>query len=201
MYIFVTYQLGFQDSDLDYHICTGKQPKENILETFLQMRKYVKLNALPPTYYTMITKDPLDVLSQIVFLMLVVIAINTWAYNKKDFLINIWKKIRAIGNNTVQDINTTNIPEDTKNVILGVGGALILIVLIILIYIPASISRYIAHIDPDRINYGTGRLWKYASRFSIPILHYCIFPIIILSTNSKMRKTLKREMKDFIDDL
>jgi hypothetical protein len=123
------------------------------------------------------------------------------AFNKKNFLNNLWKRIRRIDNNTVQDISANNKPEDTKNVILGVSGALILVLLVILIYIPASVSRYIAHIDPDSINYGSGRLWNYASRFSIPILHYCIFPIIILGTNSKMRKTLKREIKDFLDDL
>ena len=73
--------------------------------------------------------------------------------------------------------------------------------LIILLNTPASRARYIAHIDPDVINHGTGRLWNYASRFSLPILNYCLLPIIILGSNSKMRKTLKREFKDFIEDL
>ncbi len=86
LFIFISYQLGFQDSDLDYHICTGKQPKENIMETFLQMGKYVKSEEYPPTYYTMITTDPLNVLTQIVFVMLVLIAIHTWCQFQQHFL-------------------------------------------------------------------------------------------------------------------
>jgi hypothetical protein len=200
LFILTTYQLGFQDSELDYHICTGKQPTKNIMETFLKMNKFVKSNELPPTYYTVIAKDPLNIFTQIVFLMLVLIAIHTWANNKKDLLINKWKNIRCIGNNTIQDNIIETKTKDAENALLGVGGALILIVLIVLVYIPTSICRYIVGIDPDSINYGTGRFWNYISRFSIPIIHYCIFPMIILGTNSKMRKTLKREIKDFMSD-
>jgi len=32
--IFLAYLLGYQNSEIDYHICTGKHPKDNINETF-----------------------------------------------------------------------------------------------------------------------------------------------------------------------
>ena len=203
LFVFTTYELGFQNSDLDFHICTGKTPLDNILSTFLQMSKFTKSNDLPLTYRRMIAKDPLNIITQYVFIILILICIQTWVYSIKVYLINIWKWLISIGKSPNQVSNNTsnNSNEDTKNVILGASGTLALIVLIVLIYIPASISRYIAHIDPDRINHGSGRLWNYASRFSIPILHYCILPIITIGSNSKMRKTLKREMKDFIQGL
>lgn len=202
LFIFTSHQLGYHNSDLDYHICTGKTPISNILSTFSQMNKFVKSNELPPTYRRMIAKDPVNVLTQFAFIMLIIICIQIWVYSKKHYLINIWKYLTRIGSpNQVSNIASNNSKEDTKNVILGASGTLALTVLIILIYIPASISRYIAHIDPDRINSGSGRLWNYTSRFSIPIIHYCILPIITIGSNSKMRKTLMREFKDFIQGL
>jgi len=166
------------------------------------MNKFVKSNELPPTYRRMIAKDPVNVLTQFAFIMLIIICIQIWVYSKKHYLINTWKYLTRIGSpNQVSNIASNNSKEDTKNVILGASGTLALTVLIILIYIPASISRYIAHIDPDRINSGSGRLWNYTSRFSIPIIHYCILPIITIGSNSKMRKTLMREFKDFIQGL
>ena len=203
LFIFTTHELGYHNSDLDYHICTGKTPTDNIYSTFLQMSRFIKSNDPPPTYRKMIAKDPVNVLTLFVFIMLVLICVQTWVYSKKHYLINIWILLTRIGKSPNQVSNTTsnNSKEDTKNVILGASGTLALSVLIILIYIPASISRFIAHIDPDRINYGSGKLLNYASRFSIPILHYCILPIITIGSNSKMRKTLMREFKDFLQGL
>ena len=202
--IFTSYQLRFHISDLDYHICTGKPPKDNIMDVFLQTKKLTKTDGLPPSFYSIISTDPLNHLTRFLFIMLAIIGIQTWAYSKKKFLKTIWKRIRRMG--TVSPLqssvnNNANNLEDTKNVILGASGTLAIIVLIILLNTPASRARYIAHIDPDAINHGTGRLWNYASRFSLPILNYCLLPIIILGSNSKMRKTLKRELKDFIEDL
>ena len=202
--IFTSYQLGFHHADMDYHICTGKQPIDNIMNEFLKTKKYAKTDDLPPSFYIIIATDPLNILTQILFIMLVLIGIQTWAYSKKKFLKTIWKRIRRMGpvsplQSSVN--NNANNLEDTKNVILGASGTLAIIVLIILLNTPASRARYIAHIDPDAINHGTGRLWNYASRFSLPILNYCLLPIIILGSNSKMRKKLKREFKDFMEDL
>lgn len=54
------------------------------------------------------------------------------------------------------------------------------------------------HNVPDAVNHGRGRMWMYISRLAIPILSYCLFPTIILASNSKMRKTLFKELKNFL---
>jgi len=189
---------------MDYHICTGKHPQENIMNAFLHTKKLTKTEDLPPTFYSIISTDPLNHLTRIVFIILALIGIQTWAYSKKKFLKTIWKRIQQVG--TVSPLqnnvnNNANNVEDTKNVILGASGTLAIIILIILLNAPALKSRYTAHIDPAIINYGTERLWNYTSRFCLPILNYCLLPVIILGSNSKMRKTLKREMKDFLQNL
>jgi hypothetical protein len=61
---------------------------------------------------------------------------------------------------------------------------------------PAAISKSIVRNDPNNINFGSGRLWSYASRISLPILSFYVLPITILVSNSKMRNTLKREIRE-----
>jgi hypothetical protein len=201
LFIFTLYQLGFHNGEIDYHICTGKQPKDNMMEAFLQMKKFTNTN-LPLTFDSLLSTDAMNHLTRVVLIMLALIGTNTWVYGKKIYLTTIWNRIKQTRKSTNQNVNNEEYKsEDTKNVILGASGTLAIIVLIILLSTPAIKVRNIAKIDPASLNYGSGRLWNYISRFSLPFLNYCLLPIIIIGSNSKMRKTLKREIKDSVDKL
>jgi len=195
--------LGYQNSEIDYHICTGNHPKDNINETFYEMKRFTNQNEKPLTLDEIMKNDPLHVFTLLLFLILVLVGVQTWAYSKKDFIISCWKVINGSDPNPKSNhaVNENqgmknNKFEETKNVIIGSSGALISTILIILFLTPAAISKSIVRNDPNDINTGSGRLWSYASRISIPILSYFVLPIIIFVSNSKMRNTLKREIQE-----
>jgi hypothetical protein len=202
MFILVAYQLGYQNSEIDYHICTDMNPNDNILKTFHEMNGFSKSNETQMTYEEIIKNDPLHTFTLVLFLILVSVGVQTWVYSKKDSFITCWKTITRTGQNPSLGLIFTGKPEiknnkfeETKNLIIGSSGTLTSIASIILLLIPAAISKSVAKDDPILINTGSGRLWSYASRISIPILGYCVMPIIIIVYNSKMRKTLRREIQ------
>jgi len=123
----------------------------------------------------------------------------------EDFIISCWKFITRTNIDPISNLAKNenkgmknNKFEDTKNVIIGSSGSLITIILIILLLTPAAISKSILKEDPNNINTGSGRLWSYGSRISLSILGYCVLPITILVSNSKMRNTLKREIREYM---
>ena len=166
------------------------------------MKRFTNQNKIPLSLDEIMKNDPLQVFSLVLLLILVLVGVQTWAYSKKDFFISCWKFITRTNLDPISNLVTNenqgmknNKFEETKNVIIGSSGALITTLLIILLLTPTLISKSIVRNDPNNINSGSGRLWSYASRISIPILGYCVMPIIIIAYNSKMRKTLRREIQ------
>ena len=203
VFILIAYFLGYQNSEVDYHICTGKHPKDNIMQTFNEMKRFTKPNEMPLNLDEIMSRDPLHVFTLLLFLTLLLVGFQTWVYCQKDLLVTCWKVITRTDMNPSSNLGITenqviknNKFEETKSVIIGSSETLIAIVLIILLLTPAAISKSILRTDPDKINTGSGRLWSYTSRISIPILSFCLGPIITIVSNSKMRKTLKREMQE-----
>jgi hypothetical protein len=204
-FILVTHFLGFQNSEIDYHICTGKHPKDNIMETFYEVKRFTNPNEIPITLNEIANRDPLFIFTLLLFLILFLVGFQTWLYSHKDSLIICWKAVTRTNLNTTSNLNINktqgyknNKFEETKNVIIGSSGTLFSIVLIFLLLSPAVVAKSFVKDDPNKINSGSGRLWSYTSRISIPILSYCLLPIIIIVSNSKMRKTLKREILEFL---
>jgi hypothetical protein len=85
--------------------------------------------------------------------------------------------------------------------ILGASGMLSFILVVILAYIPTVTTRSLVRKNPDSLNGGHGRLWFYGSKVSLAILTNCFLPLVITIPNLKMRKTVKREIKYFLNNL
>ena len=201
----VTFMIGFHTSEVDYHICTGRSPDENIKESF----KYLDFNSNNKTdnnysFGDLVLKDPLGVTSKILLLINIILTLCAWIHSY--YII-----IPSSSNNiTINNINgplshvplTTNSRfEESRNFIVGAGGNLILIVLAIVLLFPSHKSKMIASYSMEAINFGNGRLWIYISRISVPLLAYCLFPMIIIANNSKMRASLKREVMEILQQL
>ena len=195
LFIYSLYLLGFHNSEVDYHLCSGKHPEDNILEEFLRIKKFVKLEKSPLTYEEIILKDPLRGLTFILFFILFFLAFQTLFFSKKETFKTIWKRKNVIVPNSSQYQPNKNTKfEETKHLILGEGGTLTFIFAIILAYAPISITKSLFSQDPNILNSGTGQLWYYGSKISLATMTNCIPPIIIIVGNSKMRNTLKREI-------
>jgi hypothetical protein len=201
----VTFMIGFHTSEVDFHICTGRSPEENIKESF----KYLDFNTNNKTdknysFGDLVLKDPLGVTSKILLLINIILTLCAWIHSY--YII-----IPGLSNNiTINNINgplshvplTTNSRfEESRNFIVGAGGNLILIVLAIVLLFPSHKSKMIASYSMEAINFGNGRLWIYISRISVPLLAYCLFPMIIIANNSKMRASLKREVMEILQQL
>jgi hypothetical protein len=201
----VTFMIGFHTSEVDYHICTGRSPDENIKEAF----KYLGLNTNNKTdnYYSfgdLILQDPLGVTSKILLLIQIIMTLCSWIYS--NYII----RPSSSNNIAINNINgpashaplTTNSRfEESRNYIVGAGGNLILIVLATVLIFPSHKSKLIASNNMEAINFGNGRLWIYISRISVPLLAYCLLPMVVITNNAQMRATLKRELMELLKKL
>jgi hypothetical protein len=198
----VTFMVGFHTSEVDFHICTGRSLEENIKETF----KYLGLNTNNKTdnYYSfgdLILQDPLGVTSKIFLLIQIIMTLCSWIYSNYITLSSSSDNIEInnINGSVLQFPLTTNtIFEESKNLIIGAGGNLILILLAIVLIYPSHKSKMIASNNMEAINFGDGRLWIYISRISVPLLAYCLLPMVVITNNAQMRATLKRELMELL---
>ena len=83
--------MGFHNSELDYHICTGRRPDENIYRTLKKMKYNQNQNQTAEICFEKCkTEDPVEYLTIIVLSLLVFFAFQTWVYGMKDKLRVIW---------------------------------------------------------------------------------------------------------------
>jgi hypothetical protein len=189
--------IGFHNSDLDFNICTGRNPDKNIGESF----KYFDLHSVNKTLHhysfgDLVAKDPLGVIAGLFALIQIILTMYSWIYS---VCIVLPRSSNNIANNNSRRLVPLSINsrfEETKNVIIGAGGTLVGVFVAIVLIFPTLKSKSIANKNMEDINFGYGRLWIYISRISIPIVAYCLFPTVIIANNAKMRATLKRQLTD-----
>jgi len=193
----VTFMLGFQNSEIDFHICTGRSPDQNIKESFI----YLDLNTNNKTekynsFGDLVVQDPLGVASKILLLLQTTTTLCSWIYSCYILIPSSSNNLAIInipGPATQVPMTTHSRFEESKNFIVGAGGTLVVIALGIVLIFPSHKSKSIASDNMDAINFGEGRLWIYISRISVSLLCYCLLPMVIIANNAKMRATLKRE--------
>ncbi len=204
VFIFVTYMLGYQNAELDLHICTGKLPHENIINNKILMTWMQHLNKTTYSFQDVADNDPLWMVTRLMFLTLIWITFHIWVYNHKDtfmhwwnFLIHSHTKVTTLNQTASLDSRHEKFSnfQTSNNSIIGAGGTLVSILLIVILLIPSFVSKSYARNDPLDINEGHGKYWTYLSWISMPLFSYCQLPTVILFNNSKMRKYLFKKMK------
>jgi len=71
-----------------------------------------------------------------------------------------------------------------------------ILVLAIIFVMPASVVKSIAIEGESQINSSYGRLWVYATQLTIPLFYQNVFPASVILANTKMLRSLKRELKE-----
>lgn len=74
---FSTYLLGFHNEELDFHICTGKSPMENVAE-FMKLSHLPMNTSIPGWLQHRYGKDPLEVISFLVLSIQILVVAQTW---------------------------------------------------------------------------------------------------------------------------
>jgi hypothetical protein len=178
----VSHMGGFQNSELDYHICTGKDPQQNINETFNPLDSQQKdfENKLV-TFKNVSDKDYVPTLTRILFLFLLFFAAQIWNKSLQE----------SFSNHNLGDKSKLEI---SKEALYGAGGSLFVIGIMILLLIPSAVARTLSGNNPELINHGSGKIWTYMSRITIALISYCMVPIIIVLNNPNLRQTMKNKI-------
>jgi hypothetical protein len=175
---------AFQNSELDYHICTGKDPQQNINNTINVNRILHGSNKIPLlTFQTVRSIDYVHLATQSLLVLLFIFAAQIWA-----------KSIRESCRN--HEVHSGL--DISKKALYGAGGSLIVIAIIILLLTPSQISIYIFSQNPELVNTGPGKIWTYVSRITMSLISYCAVPVIILINNPNLRQTLSNKIKNCI---
>jgi len=175
---------AFQNSEIDFHICTGKDPQQNINNTINLYHLQHGGNKIPlVTFKTVRSIDYVHLATQVLSFLLFIFATQIWVKSLKE---------RCRNNEDPSGL------EISKKALYGAGGSLIVIAIIILLLTPSQISIYIFSQNPELVNTGPGKIWTYVSRITMSLISYCAVPVIILINNPNLRQTLSNKIKNCI---
>ncbi len=146
--MFVSYFLGFNNDELDFHICTGHDPNVNVARTLIKMRQ-----PLPEASLSTATDsewmtaesygaDPIATYLKITFLVLMGLNLQIWIYSNMSQCGSIWLNFRSRFNTSMNsvagmpDIYIGNLTKnhnekfsETKSSILGTTQTIVMIVI------------------------------------------------------------------------
>jgi hypothetical protein len=180
--IVVAYMKGLQNSEVDYHICTGNEPQKNINITINAYNDY-KGSTIPfITFRNVRNLDYIHFATPTACLLLLLFATQVWA-----------KSIKERCSNKISDENSGQ--QISKKALYGAGQSLVVIGIMMLLLAPSQISLNIFNEDPKLANMGPGKIWTYVSRITMSLFSYCGVPIIILINNPNLRQTLSNKIK------
>ena len=202
LFIFTTYYLGYFTAEVDFHVCTGKHPKENIAVAFhyIIWRNGSENVTQMENYANISQQDPLHVITLLMLLLANVENLIIWLYDKQPAIKRLFcKKVHPVGNEGQNSTSPRNIRfEETKCIIIGNGGVLIFFLSAILLLSPMAMLKEVLKKNPADLNHGSGRATYYISRITMPLVSFYLFPCLIACGNRKMIKTLYREFKDVL---
>ena len=171
IFLFVSYLLGFHNDELDYHVCTGSNPLDNVAIMMKQMGLSVqRTNSSSEWLKDVYGTDPLENYAVYVCFILMILILQIVLYSNathfKVCLISIKKFFKTntlifksvIGTNT--EIQNEKFSE-TNSCMLGTSQTFFMIILAILSMIPIAIGKSLAKKSIEDINSGYLRTMIY----------------------------------------
>ena len=192
-----TSTIGFHNTEEDFHICTGNNPLINLNQTpFLQL----SLSSAGNPLELLDSLDPSGKVHSFIMISMVLVSLRIWAYIQADAFIKVWKTLTDSQREVAQDSVSFQTPEESffhkiKTSIIGAAGSLVAAIFMVLLMLPARITRKIFIANMDEINYGHGRTMMYMSRINLAIFSYCLLPVVLICSSQKMRQTVWKEIK------
>lgn len=186
-------------------MCTGKDPKENIAQAFHYGTFITEESSEKVTTYEEVTKlDPLNALIILMLTFSTFEAVVICLYSKQSFLRSPFcNKVHSSpceGLDSRLSVIRNLKFEETKNVIISNSGLLIVAAVGLLLLSPLVLLKEMAKRNPEDINHGFGRALFYIGRITMPILSYYLLPLVAIFGNRRMRRTLKREILNLVQN-
>ena len=212
---FVSYFLGFHNEDLEFHICTGKTPLENINKTLNQLSRVKgQANITNKWFQLGASSDPVTMLTTIIFVLLVFLSWQIWCYSHKERIRALTVTMKRLFEmdqiclgSKVGVISTKNKPkskvtlseekfQEAKSRIMGSGHTLIIILLSLAMLLTNYMFTSAVKKDIESINSGNTRILLYISKTFFQAIIFIIFPFAVILNNSKMQASLLKDLKE-----
>ena len=199
IFVFVCYVLGYLNDDLDYHICTGKTPQENFQATFIRMGFTENYKSNQIWFKDGTISDPMEFFSNVLSSIILLLTCQMWWYAIQDKANNISQVISYVKCCKTKTTILQPLEEkfcETKSKILGNGLSLIFLLLCLAALIPLYLARLRAKKDISEVNHGWTRALVYFERMTLPLMSTIICPLLIIQFNSKIKKSIIKELKE-----
>ncbi len=204
VFVFVTYFLGFHNEELDYHICTGRRPLDNVMMTLKEMKYQYPLNLTNSSEWMIDVygRDPVEVFSKYVCLTLALLVTQTWFYSFFTHNSKLWDylccKLKCNGASKITKVTKFKNEkfEETKSNILGTSQTVSMIIFAVIAVIPVSVGKTRTKLNIEDINRGNLRLLIYLGKISMPTFYFLLFPLLMLAFNQRVKKSLLKEVKE-----
>ena len=204
--------LGYHKDELEYHICTGKRPLENINLTitysFTPGQPFNRTEFRGSAGF-----DPYFNFLNTLFLVLILLSLYMLFYAHKEKYSKWLQKVlhinkhvcnSKIGVTLIEDVGSiVRISaseekfQESRSQIVGSGQTVVCLILSLIVMYPVYFAKEGIKNDIDSINYGYARISVYIVKMLIPTFSFIIFPILILRNNEKMQKSVVKDLKEF----
>ena len=198
----VDYFFGNNNTDMNYHYCTGRCHTKNIQNEIKFLESIGNMNSKSALFKNIVTPGPIDYFTYVAVFILVLVSFLSWIANHKHQLKSLWKKCffcRSLfypGSPVNNQLLNQNNQEQSKLFDLNAGQIIRIIVVALFCSFPAIVMRVFAHRSENNVNSGLGRVWVYINQISFAFLFINVFPAQIILSNSKMLKSLRRDFKE-----
>ena len=157
--------------------------------------------------------DPYFIFMNTLFLVLILVSLFMFFYSRKESYHKWLQKVLYINKNACNSKIGVTLIEDvrasvrisaseekfqeSKSQIVGSGQTVICLILSLIVVIPVYFAQQGIKNEIERINSGYMRTSVYLVKMIIPTFSFIIFPILILSNNEKMQKSVVKDLKEF----
>ena len=199
------YMIGLANVEVEYHICTGRNPVANLNETKYSV---IYLSKSENLFKTLTDSDFTLYHHRFFVVLLILTSTRIWAYDNKPKMKRCYAKLVSIIKGSHNGcIVIANLPENdtydyyskTKSVIIGAGGSLLIGILISLFLLPPYFAKKYVSANIDSVNFGLGRTFFYLSRISLTLLRNCSLSVVCFYTSPEIRRCFWRQLKALLN--
>jgi hypothetical protein len=152
--------------------------------------------------------------------LIIFCSFHSWCYDKKTVFIQTIKTLQNIAKckktattDNISSVITIYNPSaaaaaetnskffEKKSLLIGAGHITIFTLSAVGFSLPTYFVRRIARQNVHLLNFGLGRMWVYLTQLSLRFFYLNVFPAMVILSNSKMKKSLWRIIKNVLDNI
>jgi hypothetical protein len=194
--------LGYVTVEVDFHICTGKDPEITIANAFrYQTWSNHNMSDVVKTYKQANDRDPYVYFNIIAFSLLFLTTAMIWLYANHPNLNKFWTKTQKTILKEEIFAKENEKFEETRGGLIGNGGFFLAVIIAFFLLSPHAGVKEILKTNAANLNHSFGKFMVYFGRITLLILLYYLIPLVIIFTHKKMRATLIRKLSSYFVEI